>query len=183
MTNQAYQRFVDAGAYRNPQFWKQPFQTPGGTLHFDEAMARFRDMTGRPGPASWELGTYPEGQRDYPVRGISWLKRPRSPSSPASRCRRSITGISRPVPTRPSQMCCGTATSMTRVSSRRAGGAGSGRGARSTWRATSRNGVSTRQTAGFITSLAAPGTSRPIAFAIRRAPTGGSAARRSACDW
>ena len=74
VTNQAYKRFVDAGGYRNPQFWKQPFQTPGGTLPFDEAMARFRDMTGRPGPASWELGTYPEGQGDYPVRGLSWFE-------------------------------------------------------------------------------------------------------------
>ena len=37
-------------------------------------MARFRDMTGRPGPASWELGSYPEGQEDFRCGGISWFE-------------------------------------------------------------------------------------------------------------
>ena len=37
-------------------------------------MARFRDATGRAGPATWELGSYPEGQADYPVGGISWFE-------------------------------------------------------------------------------------------------------------
>jgi pimeloyl-ACP methyl ester carboxylesterase len=37
-------------------------------------MAEFRDATGRPGPATWELGTYPEGQENYPVAGISWYE-------------------------------------------------------------------------------------------------------------
>ena len=32
-------------------------------------MARFRDSTGRPGPATWELGSYPDGQADFPVGG------------------------------------------------------------------------------------------------------------------
>jgi len=35
-------------------------------------MKEFRDRTGQPGPAGWELGTYPEGQDDYPVSGVSW---------------------------------------------------------------------------------------------------------------
>ena len=33
-----------------------------------------RDRTGRPGPATWELGTFPEGQADYPVSGVSWYE-------------------------------------------------------------------------------------------------------------
>ena len=37
-------------------------------------MARFRDRTGRSGPATWELGSYPEGQEDFPVGGISWFE-------------------------------------------------------------------------------------------------------------
>src|SRR6185436_8770713 len=37
-------------------------------------MAAFRDTTGRPGPATWELGTYPEGQADFPVGGVSWYE-------------------------------------------------------------------------------------------------------------
>ena len=39
-----------------------------------EAVAAFVDRTGKPGPATWELGTYPEGQKDFPVSGISWYE-------------------------------------------------------------------------------------------------------------
>ncbi len=35
-------------------------------------MALFRDRTGRPGPATWEVGSFPEGQADFPVSGVSW---------------------------------------------------------------------------------------------------------------
>ena len=37
-------------------------------------MAFFRDSTGRPGPATWEVGTYPDGQADHPVGGVSWFE-------------------------------------------------------------------------------------------------------------
>ena len=74
VTNQDYKRFVDAGGYRSPQFWKHAFTTPNGTMTFEDAMARFRDATGRPGPAVWELGSYPEGRAEYPVGGISWFE-------------------------------------------------------------------------------------------------------------
>src|ERR1700694_689977 len=37
-------------------------------------MSRFLDATGRPGPATWELGAYPEGQANYPVGGVSWYE-------------------------------------------------------------------------------------------------------------
>ena len=46
----------------------------GRTVSWEEAVAEFRDTTGRPGPATWELGTYPEGQDDWPVRGVSWYE-------------------------------------------------------------------------------------------------------------
>ena len=36
-------------------------------------MARFVDQTGRPGPATWQTGDYPE-KRDFPVSGISWYE-------------------------------------------------------------------------------------------------------------
>ncbi len=35
---------------------------------------RFRDRTGRPGPATWQLGTYPSGEDDYPVTGVTWFE-------------------------------------------------------------------------------------------------------------
>src|SRR6266404_2478370 len=44
------------------------------TLSFSEAMLLFRDKTDRPGPSTWELGTYPTGQDEYPVSGLSWYE-------------------------------------------------------------------------------------------------------------
>jgi formylglycine-generating enzyme required for sulfatase activity/dienelactone hydrolase/predicted Ser/Thr protein kinase len=74
VTNQQFKQFVDAGGYRKPDYWKQPFLENGRTLSWEDAMSRFRDKAGRPGPANWELGNYPEGQSDYPVTGVSWYE-------------------------------------------------------------------------------------------------------------
>ncbi len=74
VTNREFKQFVDAGGYRERKYWKEPLRHGDRVLSFDEAMARFRDTTGRSGPASWELGAYPEGQADFPVGGISWFE-------------------------------------------------------------------------------------------------------------
>ena len=74
VTNRDFKRFVDAGGYRDRKYWTQPFREGTRVLGFDEVMARFRDSTGRPGPATWELGSYQEGQEDFPVGGISWYE-------------------------------------------------------------------------------------------------------------
>ena len=74
VTNREFKAFVDAGGYRKREFWKQPFVDGGRTLTWEEAMARFRDATGRPGPATWEMAACPEGQEDYPVGGVSWYE-------------------------------------------------------------------------------------------------------------
>jgi hypothetical protein len=74
VTNEAFKRFVDAGGYRDPKYWKAPFQSGDRVLPFAEAITRFRDATGRTGPAVWDLGTYPDGQAQYPVGGISWFE-------------------------------------------------------------------------------------------------------------
>jgi formylglycine-generating enzyme required for sulfatase activity/dienelactone hydrolase/predicted Ser/Thr protein kinase len=74
VTNRQYREFVEKGGYRTKSYWKPPFIQTGRTLSWDEAMALLRDATGRPGPAGWELGTYPEGQDDYPVAGVSWYE-------------------------------------------------------------------------------------------------------------
>ncbi len=54
VTNKQYKQFVDGGGY--------------GKLR------DFVDATGRPGPSTWALGTYPDGQDDYPVGGVSWYE-------------------------------------------------------------------------------------------------------------
>jgi serine/threonine protein kinase len=74
VTNRQYKEFVDAGAYSNHKYWNQPFKGETGALTWEEAMARFHDMTGRPGPATWEVGSYPEGMADHPVAGVSWYE-------------------------------------------------------------------------------------------------------------
>ena len=74
VTNRQYKEFVDQGGYREPRLWKEPFAKDGRTLSREEAMALFKDGTGRPGPAGWELGSYPEGREDYPVSGVSWYE-------------------------------------------------------------------------------------------------------------
>lgn len=74
VTNAEFKRFVDAGGYTDASYWHAPFEDAGRRLTFEEAMARFRDATGRQGPATWEIGSYPEGQADFPVGGISWFE-------------------------------------------------------------------------------------------------------------
>jgi len=74
VTNIQFKKFVDAGGYRKSEYWKQPFIDNGKILSWEQAMSRFRDKAGRPGPATWELGNYPEGQGNYPVTGVSWYE-------------------------------------------------------------------------------------------------------------
>ena len=74
VTNREYKRFIDAGGYRDARFWKEPFTDGSRVLSFAEAIQRFRDTTGRPGPSTWELGTSPGGTEDFPVNGISWFE-------------------------------------------------------------------------------------------------------------
>jgi len=74
VTNREFKDFIDRGGYQDPQYWTQlrrelP-QLPGD----EGAGAKFRDRTGRPGPSTWELGTYPEGKGDHPVSGVSWFE-------------------------------------------------------------------------------------------------------------
>ncbi|MFQ5653031.1 MAG: protein kinase, partial [bacterium] len=74
VTNREYQRFVDAGGYQNRAYWKHPFRKDGRELTWKEAMAFFVDKTGQPGPATWEVGDFLEGEAAYPVTGVSWYE-------------------------------------------------------------------------------------------------------------
>jgi formylglycine-generating enzyme required for sulfatase activity/predicted esterase len=74
VTNREFKEFVDAGGYASREYWTQPIVDGERTLAWEEAMEAFRDKTGRPGPATWQLGTYPEGEGDLPVGGVSWYE-------------------------------------------------------------------------------------------------------------
>jgi eukaryotic-like serine/threonine-protein kinase len=74
VSNKQFKAFVDAGGYRTRTNWKEPFVTNGHTLQWDDAMSSFHDATSRAGPATWQLGTYPEGTSDLPVSGVSWYE-------------------------------------------------------------------------------------------------------------
>lgn len=74
ITNADFKAFVDAGGYKNPEYWTEPFADMGDTLSWEAAMEHFKDKTGWPGPAGWEVGTYPDGKDDFPVSGVSWYE-------------------------------------------------------------------------------------------------------------
>jgi serine/threonine protein kinase/formylglycine-generating enzyme required for sulfatase activity/dienelactone hydrolase len=74
VTNGDYKKFVDAGGYQNPAFWKQPFVRNGQQLSWQEAVTLFRDTTRRSGPSTWEAGGYPRGREKHPVAGVSWYE-------------------------------------------------------------------------------------------------------------
>jgi dienelactone hydrolase len=74
VTNRQFQSFVKAGGYEKPEYWNEPFVKDGRPLSWKQAMLEFRDLTGRPGPASWILGTSRDGEADLPAAGVSWYE-------------------------------------------------------------------------------------------------------------
>ena len=72
VTNREFARFVAAGGYQNETYWQNALEE--SDLTWDEVQSKFRDRTGRPGPAGWELGRPPDGTEELPVGGISWYE-------------------------------------------------------------------------------------------------------------
>jgi serine/threonine protein kinase len=67
VTNEQFKAFVDDGAYDKREWWHEEVSS-------ERVAELFVDSTGRPGPAGWELGSYPEGTATHPVHGISWYE-------------------------------------------------------------------------------------------------------------
>lgn len=74
VTNKQYKIFLDSAGYNNPNYWPYAFIDNGDTLLFENAIKQFKDKTGWPGPANWELSDYPKNEGDIPVTGISWYE-------------------------------------------------------------------------------------------------------------
>jgi len=74
VTNREFQRFVDAGGYENPEYWKHEFVKDGRELSFIDVMDILKDRTGRSGPSTWAVGAYLDGTEDHPVGGVSWYE-------------------------------------------------------------------------------------------------------------
>jgi serine/threonine protein kinase/class 3 adenylate cyclase/formylglycine-generating enzyme required for sulfatase activity/cephalosporin-C deacetylase-like acetyl esterase len=74
VSNRRFKEFVDAGGYQKTNFWLLPFFKEGSVISWNEALSLFRDKTGQLGPATWLNGSYPPGQGDYPVAGVSWYE-------------------------------------------------------------------------------------------------------------
>lgn len=74
VTNREFQKFIDAGGYKRADLWEHEFIQHGESISFENAISLFVDQTGRLGPGTWEAGSYPDGEGDYPVAGISWYE-------------------------------------------------------------------------------------------------------------
>jgi predicted esterase/predicted Ser/Thr protein kinase len=74
VSNKEFKQFIDGGGYEKREYWILPFEKNGKAISWEQALAEFKDRTGRPGPATWEMSDYPESRGDYPVDGISWYE-------------------------------------------------------------------------------------------------------------
>jgi iron(II)-dependent oxidoreductase len=65
VTNEQFQKFLDAGGYEQLEFWHEE-SLP--------ALLDFVDQTGCPGPRFWHDGHYESGDGRLPVVGVSWFE-------------------------------------------------------------------------------------------------------------
>jgi formylglycine-generating enzyme required for sulfatase activity/dienelactone hydrolase/predicted Ser/Thr protein kinase len=72
-TNRQFKEFVDAGGYADSSWWPQ-LERDRRAVSWADGRRAFVDRTGRPGPSTWELGSYTEGLAEHPVAGVSWFE-------------------------------------------------------------------------------------------------------------
>jgi formylglycine-generating enzyme required for sulfatase activity/predicted Ser/Thr protein kinase len=74
VTNDRFLHFVSAGGYTNASFWPVTMVIGGVTVPRDRGIEKLIDRTGVHAPRGWSGGTYPAGQADHPVTGITWYE-------------------------------------------------------------------------------------------------------------
>ena len=74
VSNSQFKEFIDDDGYNNPEYWDFPIIIDGKEYLFEETINLFTDKFGKFGPKNWTYGDYPEGEENYPVRGISWFE-------------------------------------------------------------------------------------------------------------
>ncbi len=74
VTNREFSEFVASGGYARRDLWEEEFLLNGNTIAWEQAMERFIDKSGRPGPSTWQGGNYADGEADHPVTGVSWYE-------------------------------------------------------------------------------------------------------------
>jgi len=74
VTNREYMRFVAAGGYRGREYWTEPMVRDGKPVTWEAGVAALVDRTGQPGPSTWSGGTFPPGEEDFPVGGVSYYE-------------------------------------------------------------------------------------------------------------
>jgi TolB-like protein/formylglycine-generating enzyme required for sulfatase activity len=73
VSNHEFKEFIYASGYTEAAYWQGlPFDSASGG--WQPAVRQFIDLTGQPGPSTWQAGTYGDGTADYPVTGVSWFE-------------------------------------------------------------------------------------------------------------
>ena len=72
VTNRAFATFVAAGGYTREEFWKHQFRDGTQPLAVSRGDGSIQGRDRAAGPAAWKLGTYPDGEEELPVSGVSW---------------------------------------------------------------------------------------------------------------
>ena len=74
VSHKDYHEFIRAGGYLKKEYWKHPFVENGRVLAWEDAMKKFTDRAGLPGPRGWSRQEFPPALADHPVTGVSWYE-------------------------------------------------------------------------------------------------------------